>query len=333
VTARGGRARCGNGCALAVNDGSPARRQARTCTESLSGEEIMKVRRALVGATITAVVVGLAPGLTGQAQAAAPARDDSFDETVYLVKGRTQAACGSRWAPAIRAMTRWGWQGRFVRVGFYGSDTTATGCDVNLVPGGGTENTHLKNLGRALAWNIYNEHSSKGRSVDLVGHSMGGLIIRAAVAGYAKRDPSWPPVLYVEDAVTLGTPHLGTELAYGCSTNQCEDMRPTSDFVEWLRTSPNPQAEQGTDWTLIASQYDSIAPPWTSSPESMGAHHLVRYDAWAREWDGGHSALRYTTRGRYEMSYRNHGDRWRFIPNGAAPIRATQHALYWANRW
>ncbi|MFJ2591339.1 esterase/lipase family protein, partial [Streptomyces sp. NPDC087538] len=50
-------------------------------------------------------------------------------------------------------------------------------------------------------------YSAKGQTVDLVGHSMGGLIIRAALAGYAKGDPTWPDTLYVEDVVTLGTPH------------------------------------------------------------------------------------------------------------------------------
>ena len=45
----------------------------------------------------------------------------------------------------------------------------------------------------------------------LVGHSMGGLVIRAASALVA--DHTWPAL--VTDVVTLGTPHLGAPLAWG----------------------------------------------------------------------------------------------------------------------
>lgn len=46
------------------------------------------------------------------------------------------------------------------------------------------------------------------RRIAFVGHSMGGLIVRAACAVHADADHDWRPL--VTDIVTLGTPHLGS---------------------------------------------------------------------------------------------------------------------------
>jgi pimeloyl-ACP methyl ester carboxylesterase len=53
------------------------------------------------------------------------------------------------------------------------------------------------------------------RRVALVGHSMGGLIIRAGCAVTTEHARSWRDLL--TDVVTLGTPHLGADLALGVS--------------------------------------------------------------------------------------------------------------------
>ena len=52
----------------------------------------------------------------------------------------------------------------------------------------------------------------------LVGHSMGGLVMRAAAAlvGEERRPPAWTGL--VTDVVTLGTPHLGAPLAAQVAT-------------------------------------------------------------------------------------------------------------------
>jgi len=49
--------------------------------------------------------------------------------------------------------------------------------------------------------------------VALVGHSLGGLVIRAASAVVGGDDPGWTRL--VSDVVTLGTPHLGSPIASG----------------------------------------------------------------------------------------------------------------------
>ncbi len=54
------------------------------------------------------------------------------------------------------------------------------------------------------------------RRVALVGHSMGGLVVRAAGAVVAEPPPSGDPWAdLVSDVVTLGTPHLGAPIAWG----------------------------------------------------------------------------------------------------------------------
>ncbi|MFQ3436484.1 hypothetical protein P9453_22485, partial [Enterobacter bugandensis] len=51
------------------------------------------------------------------------------------------------------------------------------------------------------------------RRISLVGHSMGGLIMRAACAVATSADEPW--LHRLTDLVTLGTPHLGADLAAG----------------------------------------------------------------------------------------------------------------------
>jgi pimeloyl-ACP methyl ester carboxylesterase len=53
------------------------------------------------------------------------------------------------------------------------------------------------------------------RRIALVGHSMGGLVIRAGCAVATGADRPWTD--RVSDVVTLGTPHLGADLALGVS--------------------------------------------------------------------------------------------------------------------
>ena len=49
--------------------------------------------------------------------------------------------------------------------------------------------------------------------VALVGHSLGGLVMRAAAAVVSRSEAPWSSL--VSDVVTLGTPHLGAPIAWG----------------------------------------------------------------------------------------------------------------------
>ena len=67
----------------------------------------------------------------------------------------------------------------------------------------------------------------EGRCVDLVAHSMGGLVCRAAL-----EDPEVAAL--VGRFVTLATPHRGTEMARFTQTPNSLDLRPSSSLIQRL---------------------------------------------------------------------------------------------------
>ncbi len=93
--------------------------------------------------------------------------------------------------------------------------------------------------------------SPTGR-IDVVAHSLGGLLVRAAVRYFAAGD-------YVERLVTLGTPHQGTALAAFVSRPNVQPMRPGSLFLRRLaEDDPVPSA---VSCTAIFSTFDALVFP------------------------------------------------------------------------
>src|SRR5262249_51798749 len=150
---------------------------------------------------------------------------------------------------------------------FYSKDIN---CDLK---NGHDRNTSIKVLGQELAQEIWDHFSRYGIPVDVVAHSMGGLIIRAAIKGTQAHEAGFPPYLYVEDVSTLSTPHRGTAnwgSTFVCSDQQCQDMKPGSSFFSWLgatyngyQPGENPQSAMGTDWTLIGFDDDQVVSAWS----------------------------------------------------------------------
>ena len=93
------------------------------------------------------------------------------------------------------------------------------------------------------------------RSIDLVGHSAGGLVGRDYVQRLGGSR-------YVEQLVTLGTPHRGApsaSLGYFCTGLSClEQLAPDSDFLRRLRDDEFPA---GTRLTSVFSREDRLCPP------------------------------------------------------------------------
>lgn len=74
----------------------------------------------------------------------------------------------------------------------------------------------LRENGAALAsllQRLVEEWPVEVTRIALVGHSLGGLVIRAASAVVSEVPSPWTPL--VTDVVTLGTPHLGAPIAWG----------------------------------------------------------------------------------------------------------------------
>lgn len=112
------------------------------------------------------------------------------------------------------------------------------------------------------------QQNGKGAAIDIVAHSMGGLVARAMVE---KKSGA----IYVYRLVTLGTPHLGSDLAvlrnvigiiagsnsfsyllYNHNTEGFRDLYEKSDFIKSLSTSPN----TSVPYYVIACKNGEIGP-------------------------------------------------------------------------
>lgn len=185
------------------------------------------------------------------------------DKVVIFVHGWSGmgngADCNSAFGSLKTNLKSRGFTGNMVTIGFYDSDRN---CDVNLRSWGSVSNsTSWKDLSKVFSRYVYETYTSKGITVDLVGHSMGGLIIRGAVFGTAKGESGFSAPLLVEDAVTLGAPHKGAAwYSNGCLWGQCAGLKPGAGDLKWLNENGNPQGKAGTEWTVFGSPADDTVP-------------------------------------------------------------------------
>ncbi|BCJ73351.1 hypothetical protein CS0771_28950 [Catellatospora sp. IY07-71] len=267
----------------------------------------------------------LAAGVTLAAQTpahAAPARANGQANTVVFIHGWSpdgDANCDAYWSAVTNQFTNAGWTGDLVTFGYYSGNTN---CDI-LFPGD-TMNTSIKAVGKALANELYSRYSANGVKVDVVGHSMGGLVIRSALTETAKGTAGYPPYLYVEDVVTLGTPHAGATFAGWCSLTlwlQCKEMAAGSSFLNGL--AARPESAMGTDWTVISSFDDGDVDE--SSGVAMNAQHKIQYDA-----DLDHTELR-TATGSFNARYWHTATAttWSAWGTRVGPLQWAKNACYY----
>jgi hypothetical protein len=242
-----------------------------------------------------AAVLVLVMGVTMPAGAAAR----TVREPVLMVHGHSPTAradCDGFDALARQLRSpdaghaRYRFTGELVPVAYYGGDTRAAGdgwgdadCrwwahvsnygdHARVAPSGHqrrrgitghTSGTSIRHLAHHLAWFIHDRYSRRSVTVDLVGSSMGGLLIRYALAASAARSPGFPRRLLVDDVVTLGTPFGGHETELFTSRNrQTREMDKDSTFMAWLHEHAlaPPRAGGRTDWTFIGSEMDGLIP-------------------------------------------------------------------------
>ncbi|HEY2166541.1 MAG TPA: hypothetical protein VGH01_05220 [Jatrophihabitantaceae bacterium] len=153
-------------------------------------------------------------------------------------------------------LRRHGWTGPVRGVAYYCADSGRGAVDIRGTARP-TADTNITDIAQLLAWYVYRSYSSHGVAVDLVGHSMGGLIIRDALAGAGKR--GFPPYLRVRDVVTISAPYAGIPSRSICPL-QCQQMAYGSAYLAGTSHSASPpQGRGGTMWTEIGgSPCDSI---------------------------------------------------------------------------
>ncbi len=122
---------------------------------------------------------------------------------------------------------------------------------------GYTTRDSIVQIAHDLAWFVHNKFTQRGETVYVIGHSMGGLIIREALRRVQAGDRAFPSVLDVSRALTVSTPHAGW--SKDCSGNtQCSEMTPGSRFLAELRTNRDPQGVGGTRWWAMATEGDLV---------------------------------------------------------------------------
>jgi pimeloyl-ACP methyl ester carboxylesterase len=236
-------------------------------------------------ATILALVVTLTMLLPGGVLA----RTNSKDKITVFVHGFNGRNCTSDWRELMLDMRASGFTGTFYVAKFLSSDSN---CDLSGIsnavnvslfeygahtgPYGHSGTSHDNDTDiRHLAWHFAHwlrVYIPNDPPVDVVAHSMGGLIVRYALG---RQSGDWP-ALNIEDAVTLGSPHGGVNFASWTGTVQGDQMEPDSFFINWLATNArNPQGSNGTEWTVVGSAGDVVVPRGTAT--NMQAGERVRY--------------------------------------------------------
>jgi hypothetical protein len=216
---------------------------------------------------------------------------DALATPVLMVHGYSSPACpgsdvGNVWSGMYADLWVARWTAPVMPVLFYKCDsdgvditgygpTVPSGATTDIIAGpprvAYTQATPIEQIAHDLAWFVYDRYTSTGTPVDLVGVSMGGLIVRDALYRVAVHDPSFPPSIQVARAVGLSTPNAGlgtlaTDASLCNATVQCNEMASDSPFMtDLMANAMNPQGDGGTAWTQIGSTAGCDLVPGTSS--------------------------------------------------------------------
>jgi triacylglycerol esterase/lipase EstA (alpha/beta hydrolase family) len=211
------------------------------------------------GAVAAVIGAALAIGLFAPSASAA-------DSQLLLVHGYGPSAkgknCnGSTWSNALRYYQQAGGRERssMTTIGYYAGDSPAD-CDVIVGDGAASNERPIQDIARDLAFYIDTAYTSQGKPVDIIAHSMGGLITRVALLGSAQGWEGFPSTLNVGNVVTLSTPHQGVSKPSANDDRQWNQMAPRSGFMRRLHQAGSGFGDSwanGTDWSLIGSKEDT----------------------------------------------------------------------------
>ncbi|MBB5873600.1 triacylglycerol esterase/lipase EstA (alpha/beta hydrolase family) [Allocatelliglobosispora scoriae] len=274
-------------------------------------------------ALLAALALALGASLIATTPAyAAPARANGQSNPVIFIHGYSSTNCSTYWSKASSLFSSTGWTGARVTYGYYTDDSS---CSHEYA---GSLNSSIKTIGKDLANWIYTTYSKNGVKVDVVAHSMGGLIIRSALTEVAKKTAGWPAYLYVEDVVTLGTPHDGAIVAGGLcifvNNTQCSEMSAGSTFLQGL--TARPESAMQTDWTNIGSYADEIVT--AASATYMNGQHKIQYQLAAGLQ---HAELITASTGTYSSRFSHNGAAWSAYAARVNPVQWARNAVYYSS--
>jgi triacylglycerol esterase/lipase EstA (alpha/beta hydrolase family) len=234
-------------------------------------------------AAVVAAATLVAVSVTAIASPAGATPGPNKGATVILIHGFSASAnddCNSTFSPMISQMKGDGFTGNFITVGYYSGDTN---CSVSLHNYGTyNDGDPFTNIGQALSSYVYNTFTKNGTTIDAVGYSMGGIILRAAVYGASIGASGYSSPINIGRAVTLGAPHNGAAWYAGACTivgwTQCAAMAQGSSQLNWLNQNGNPQGSAGTYWTAFGSNDDDVVPSTSATYMTLPAAQKIVFD-------------------------------------------------------
>jgi pimeloyl-ACP methyl ester carboxylesterase len=209
-------------------------------------------------------VVALATGTTLALSMLVPGAL-AADTQILLVHGygpssKGKDCNGSTWRNALRYYQDAGGRDRssMTTIGYYTGDKGR--CDAMIGDGRATNERPIQDVAKDLALYIDRAYTSKGRPVNVIAHSMGGLITRVALLGSAQGWNGFPSRLDVDNVVTLSTPHQGVANPAANRDVQWQQMSPGSGFMTRLHEPGSGLGDEwanDVDWSLVGSEEDT----------------------------------------------------------------------------
>jgi Ca2+-binding RTX toxin-like protein len=187
--------------------------------------------------------------------------------------------CFSHWDVTKRELRARGYLGPIRTMGYYNKNGVKdVNCDL-VTTEGADNNTPIETIAQRVANRIYDEYGNQ--PVNLVGHSMGGMIARRIMLERLRGNINYKGI-NIANLVTVQSPLQGSTytidhpiLGSICRSTQCEQLLPTSAFVQWF--ADNDSLGTGTtDVTEIGSATDE-AVTLAQSMNAFTAQHKMMY--------------------------------------------------------
>ena len=236
-----------------------------------------------LGALISALAVLLAITVTVPGASAGTAAQTSVP--VVFVHGFYQDNCpglnvSSAMGGPKMELQAGGWTGNLDVVSYYACDQGGSRI------GSDTDDTPIQTIAKQLANYLYKTYSSRGQTVDLVAHSMGGLVARTAIEFTESKATGFPPYLRVQRVVTFSTPFRGvgpstiTAVPGLAGTVQASEVSTGSSLLQSLTSGGAANASGGTSWLVIGSSGGCDIVPGRSAVAMPGALKIRYTGCW-----------------------------------------------------
>jgi hypothetical protein len=152
----------------------------------------------------------------------------------------------------------------------------------------GTWNEDDRHVACELAWYIWEYYTVVGNPVNLVAHSLGGVLIKYALyrSGTAGHDSHFPPYLSVHQVVTLGSPLNGSTTFGSIPTcGECWQVKELEEGVNggiWGEltgsASHGAQGAGGTNWTSEGQANGAIGCDHVGDSAFQGLNYGLKID-------------------------------------------------------